>query len=64
MGPPIADTGEVRSGPEGVGTIIRCGCANKTDLWAGGLGGDPPHGADPGWLHLWVVRKITGKLPK
>ena len=48
MGPLLADTAEGGRGPEDFGTILCHGRAGNTDLWVVDLGGEPPHGADPG----------------
>ena len=45
---PLVDPGEVGSGLEDVGLILRHGFSGNTAPRVRDLGGDPPHGADPG----------------
>ena len=46
--PPLTDPGEVGIRPENVRETLCCVNAGDTYPWVGYLGGDPPHGADPG----------------
>ena len=63
VGPPLTYPVEIGSGYEDVGSFLHSGCSGGAVIWVRDLGGEPPHGADPGGFHHRVASTIIGKLP-
>ena len=61
MGENLEDTGEGGRGWVEIGTLLPVNSAVNPDFWLGVVGGDPPQREDPGGLHHWLAKWITGK---
>ena len=60
VGPPLADHGEGVIRYEDAGAILHRSCSGGTVIWVKDLGGDPPHGEDPGGVLTSGGRQLMG----